>query len=71
MRSGVAKIPEVSLDSLDVELVSILVRMEIACLTGEYDFPSRLNARRELFFWLRQIIECERYLKDNQYRNRN
>lgn len=59
MRSGVAKIPEVSLDSLDVELVSILVRMEIACLTGEYDFPSRLNARRELFFWLREIIECE------------
>lgn len=54
-----AKIPEVSLDSLDVELVSILVRMEIACLTGEYDFPSRLNARRELFFWLREIIECE------------
>lgn len=40
-----AKIPEVSLDSLDVELVSILVRMEIACLTGEYDFPSRLNTR--------------------------
>lgn len=59
MRSGVAKIPEVSLDSLDVELVSILVRMEIAYLTGEYDFPSRLNARRELFFWLREIIECE------------
>lgn len=59
MRSGVAKIPEVSLDSLDVELVSILVRMEIVCLTGEYDFPSRLNARRELFFWLREIIECE------------
>lgn len=54
-----AKIPEVSLDSLDVELVSILVRMEIACLTGEYDFPSRLNARRELFFWLREIIECK------------
>lgn len=54
------KIPEVSLDSLDVELVSILVRMEIACLTGEYDFPSRLNARRELFFWLRcKIIDCK------------